>query len=239
MFRLCEFLAYQCQSDAARTRFLVDTVRRDPFYAQIMDDLSAFGFHIAYPWFGRNGHYAPHILDVENEKFQDDFDHNLRLGNMRACFSFSPRFGRDRNVHAFLHELTHFYQDMYGLFLEPLSVAGQHVVVPDQESFVAAYIFCEAMAQVEALRAAWRLKLVGSSHAWRGALGSQWSSLARIYEEKIHIFTEQEGAIIAYEHWHKMKQKSYYAARAKRHYNQMIAHISLSLIHISEPTRPY
>ncbi len=225
MFNPLSYIGYQLQNNRTRTAFLMDMARHDPFYGRVVEDLCAFGFDVAYPLRGNVGHYAPNVLDVGGEGFEKGFMESVRRGDMRVRFSFPPLHGRAKNAHLWLHELTHFYQDMHGLFLEPLCVAGQKMVAPDEVSFVEAYVFCEAMAEMEALHGSWRLREAGYPEAWYGAMCSEWRELALLYASEMAVGDEAPTAQVVFGEWYKMNQKAYYEARARRHYAGMIAHL--------------
>lgn len=211
-------LFYPFRSDESRAEYLIDLARQDAFYGPIVEDLCVFGFDLHFPILGGVGSYQPHSLDVAGPDFQHDFVREMNRGSMRVQLSFPRLYGRSITAHMWLHELTHFYQDMYGLFLEPLCVNGQAETIPDEESYVAAYLFCEAMAEVEAIRASWRLKEAGFPVAWRGGMLSEWQSLLQLYQQEIAAGNEENAALKIYEAWHDMPQKTYYEERARAHY---------------------
>jgi len=211
-------LFYPFRSDESRAEYLIDLARQDAFYGPIVEDLCVFGFDLNFPLFGGVGSYQPHSLDVSGPDFQHDFVQEMNRGSMRVQLSFPRLYGRSISAHMWLHELTHFYQDMYGLFLEPLCVNGRAETIPDEKSYVAAYVFCEAMAEVEAIRASWRLKEAGFPVAWRGGMLSEWRALLQLYQQELAAGNEKNAALKIYKAWHDMPQKIYYEERARVHY---------------------
>lgn len=211
-----DFFSYIFMPSAQKTAWLSGLARRDAFYAQILQDLEAFGFDIRYPHLGGAGAYKFGALMAEGLDFQSGFEKELAAGRMRAEFSLKPRFGPDIAAHTWLHELTHFFQDMHGLYFTPLLFQGRMPVMLGARSDMAAVLFCEAMAAAEAIRASWRLKIAGSPEPWRGALFSwDWGGLARRYKDLMTSGrNERSAAAEIFKAFYRTPQRGYYEAHA-------------------------
>lgn len=205
------------KSKTERTEWLLDRASQDPFFASIADDLQKFGFEIHYPLFGGGGDYRPLAVETNipvNDEFLEAFRDQIAGGEFKARLSLSTRFGKNHMVHTFLHELTHFYQDLYGLFLTPLEHGT--IIQPDLRSHIEITLLCEAMATTEAIRASLRLKDQGHSEAWNGAFWSlNWHGLAKAYTKAISLGTkEEEAAEACFNAWYESGQRKYYEKRA-------------------------
>lgn len=230
---------YIALTDQSRDDLLIALTRQDAVYRPVIQDLEDFGFIIQHRFFGNNADYSPYTLCVDRETVLDKdfaaaFDEHRLSGVMRCRFQLPARQGAALNAHFWLHELMHFFQDMHGLFLMPLERAGLMPVLPDAAGAVRIRLFCEAMAEVEALRASWRLKEAGHPAPWRGALWSMdWRGLARRYQNNLKQGNDEvQAAVDIFMHWYKTPQRRYYEKRAlidwqenmKRHMNNAALH---------------
>ena len=79
------------------------------------------------------------------------------------------------------------------------------------------------MAEVEAIRASWRLKEAGYSAAWQGALSSlDWGKLARAYAVDIGTMSEPEAARRVFDLWYQGPHRAYYEKRGLLVYQRQI-----------------
>ena len=202
---------------------IVSYAMQDKFMAGIMHDLTDFGYDIGFHLFGGAGAYQPFAMATEKidsplkqQQFSSGFWSMIEAGNVKAKLRFSMLLGEVGNAHSFLHELMHFYQDMHGLYLLPLQEQGVFPVLLDAKSDIVAYLFCEAWAEIEAIRTSWFLREKGNNSGWLGAINSpDWSSLARKYDEDMKGGAdEKRAAADAFKGWHEGAHRKFYEAHA-------------------------
>ena len=193
------------------------------FYEQIIDDLIDYGYEVEFSWFGGAGAYTPHVLATERldtPKKQGDFARSFLTMCERKAFPAKIKLSRFLSLpvqlHCFLHELTHFYQDMHGFYYAPLQEEGVFPVMPDARSMVVLTLFNEAWATVESIRAGWRLKMAGNDAAWRGAVTSpDWKGLAQAYGRDLDGgMDEMQAAIMLWDRWYEAPQRAFYERQA-------------------------
>jgi|GEM_PF-1584082 len=203
---------------------MIDCALKDSFFAPIVHDLIDYGHEITFPVFGGAGAYQPHAITTEAldtpEKqlmFTHGFAAEAEAGTFRAKIKLTSWFGRGGNAHSFLHELMHFYQDTLGLLLMPLKEQGKMPIMADLRTSVVALLFCEAWAEVEALRSCWAFKHKKIDDApWKGALASpDWGDLAKFYAQRLaENRGEAHAAARTFEQWYKGKHRDYYEVHA-------------------------
>lgn len=200
-------------------------------YEAVVEDFVDFGHKIDFYWRGGAGLYLPHILATErldtarksemfSQAFLEQCDRKLfpaRIGLLRMQ-SFALQ------LHTFLHEVMHFYQDMHGFYYAPLREEGVFPVMLDARSRVVLTLFNECWAACESIRAGWRLKEQGHDAAWRGALMSKdWSDLARVYGENLgRGMDEADAALRMQEQWYNAPQREFYEREALAFFTQNI-----------------
>lgn len=212
-------------SPTKKTQCLLDFASQDRVYASIIEDLTAFGFEIEYPFWGRNGTYTPFSMAVDisvsnHDIFLQEFQNSVKRGEMKCHFSFAGRSGKNTVAHYFLHEAFHFFQDRYGLFLTPLQKKGEMPVLLCPRSEIKLLLFCEAMAQTEAIRASWRLYKMGYKNAWYGAILSlNWGGHTLSYYQDLKSgMNEVHAARHNFDRWYKTLHRGYYEKKALRLY---------------------
>ncbi len=191
--------------------------------AKIMDDLSDFGYEISFSTFGSAGSYQPFALATDKidtpekqHQFASGFWSMIGAGGALAKFKFSNLLSTDIAAHSFLHELMHFYQDMHGIYLLPLQEQGEFPVLLDAKSDIVATMFCEAWAEVEAIRISWALKGKG----WRGAISSpDWKGLALNYDSDLRDgIDEAKAAANIFRGWYEGRHRVFYEKHALKAY---------------------
>ncbi|MDH5722238.1 MAG: hypothetical protein OEY94_02820 [Alphaproteobacteria bacterium] len=222
---------YLFKSRKEKTALLFETIRQDPYFEDILYSLADFGYEMHFPFFGNVGLYIPHSIATEKldspekqQAFADGFVQALGSENAPiARFHLCASLGQDVNTHSLLHEIIHFYQDMLGLYLIPIAERGVYPVHLDMQSFVSAFLFCEAWAEVEAIGASWRLKEKGVSSPWNGAMASaDWRELAREFEKDMERGTMFEKASAnIFNTWYEGKHRSFYEKHAAEIYSDM------------------
>ncbi|UTW59180.1 hypothetical protein KFE96_02405 [Kordiimonas sp. SCSIO 12603] len=222
--RLKHYMQYVLMPSAEKTKWLLGLVRKDAFFSCIVDELEAGGYDIKHRFYGRSGAYIPHTIKLKKEGDPTEALKALKAaGKLKARFAFSARYGGVQQAHYFLHELMHFWQDQRGLYLRPVQVEGKIPIMLDAESRVRVTCFLEAMAEVEAIRASWRLKEAGYNAAWQGALSSlDWCKLARGYAADIVTMSEPEAARRAFDRWYQSSHRAYYEKRGLLAYERML-----------------
>ncbi len=195
----------------------------DSFFAGIIHDLNDFGHEIIFSSLGGAGAYEPFSLSSEKidtpEKqlqFADGFWSMFETGSMKASLRFSAFSSAELNAYYFLHELMHFYQDMHGLYLLPLQEQGVFPMMLDAKSDIVAIMFCEAWAQVEAIRSSWALQKKGNDLGWRGAIKSSDSrKLALAYDKDLCGGMDEKSAAANIFHlWYNDKSREFYERHA-------------------------
>jgi len=226
---LAHYARYITLPATEKTHWLITLARHDPFYAQIITDLEAYGYQIHHPFYGQNGAYLPETIElIEECNIAQAVQTLHKQGEIKASFSLSSRYGGAQIAHYWLHELTHFWQDLHGLFLTPLHQKNTIPVMLDAPSHITVTCFCEAMAETEALRASWRLKEQGHTIAWQGARASlDWGKHARAYEKDMQTMPEPKAAKRAFDRWHQSNQRPYYEKRALKTYKKTLSELPL------------
>lgn len=202
---------------------MISYAMADKFMAGVMHDLTDFGYDIGFSIKGGAGAYQPFALSTEKvdshlkqQQFSSGFWSMVEAGNIKAKLRFSALLGAQSNAHSFLHELMHFYQDMQGLYLLPLQEQGEFPVFLDAKSDIVAYLFCEAWAEVEAIRTSWALREKGHVSGWDGALSSpDWGALARKYDGDMQGGAdEKRAAADAFMGWYEGAHRKFYETHA-------------------------
>lgn len=188
----------------------------DMFFRPVVHEMIDYGYELGFSLFGGAGAYQPFAVSTEvldspekQDMFVRGFLKQADSGAFKAKIKLSLWLGRGGNMHSFLHEIMHFYQDMLGLYLLPLKEQGVMPVMADMRTYIMAVLFCEAWAQIEALRTCRALKLKQiDDTAWRGALVSRdWGKLARFYDEKLaENKGESYAAARSFEQWYAQKK---------------------------------
>lgn len=215
-------MPYLLMPNTEKAAWLMNLAAEDDIFAPIADDLQSFGYDIAFPFWGESGSYTPYALYAEEH--DGDFEESVlqahKGGELKAQFRISPRYGRSMNAHYWLHELMHFYQDLNGMFLTPLRKSEEMSAMLDARSTIMLTLFCEAMAETEAIRASWRLREKGRPEAWRGAMISpDWSKLARQYAADVQSgIVEAEAARACFERWYSLSLRPFYERSALKRY---------------------
>ncbi len=222
--RLKHYAYYVLMPSAEKTKWLLGLVRKDAFFSCIVDELEAGGYDIKHRFYGRSGAYIPHTIKLKKEGDPTEALNTLKAaGKLKARFAFSARYGGVQQAHYFLHELMHFWQDQRGLYLNSMQVEGKIPIMLDAESRVRVTCFLEAMAEVEAIRASWRLKEAGYDAAWLGALSSfDWGKLARGYAADIGAMSEPEAARRTFDRWYQGSHRVYYEKRGLMAYERLL-----------------
>ena len=217
-------LPYMLSSSKNKRQELIDYALQDSLFEGIVHDLIDFGYEITFSPFGGAGAYQSHTLMSEpldtpekQAAFSRGFWAKAEEGAFKAEIKLSLWLGKGGNCHSFLHELMHFYQDTMGLLLLPLKEQGVMPIMASLRTSVIALLFCEAWAEVEALRACRALKNKGiDDKPWKGALNSpDWGKLARFYDERLaENRGEAQAAASTFEQWYKGENRGYYEFHA-------------------------
>lgn len=213
-----------------RTNYLIKQARQDPFMGGIIESLAGYGYKIRFSFLLPNGSYTPQIMRAKDDRYEDEFLRAHQTGAIYATFRLNAWHGRARNLHYLLHELVHFYQDLQGVFLQPLVAPDQTPIVPSPQSWQDVVLMTEAMAETETIKASWRLRQNGYPHAWQGALTSQsWRGLALLYEQKREEGqSETEAADVIFNAWFEGKHVDYYRRIAQQQYTSNLHKIGKS-----------
>ncbi len=202
---------------------IISYAMQDKFFAKLLNDLRDFGYEISFSSFGGAGEYQPFALSTEKidspekqHQFASGFWSMIETGGVKSKFKFSNLLSVDINAHSFLHEMMHFYQDMHGIYLLPLQEQGEFPVLLDAKGDIVATMFCEAWAQVEAIRTSWALQEKGSASGWNGAINSpDWKGLARAYDNDLRGGVDEAvAAAKIFKLWYEGKQRIFYEKHA-------------------------
>lgn len=204
-----------------RGKILSYTVQ-DEFFNDIIDDVLDYGLEISFSMFGGAGAYQPFALSTEaldtpekQHQFAQGFWRMSEVGALKCQIQLSSVAGLRVNMHSFLHEAMHFYQDMRGLYLMPIQEDEVFPTMIDAKSNIVAILFNEAWAQTEALRASWSIKeKTGDARGWQGALKSpDWKALACAYAEDVGKgMDEAEVMARSFRRWYEGQHRAFYEA---------------------------
>ncbi len=206
---------------------LLSFAMKDDFFASIIHDLIDYGYEVKFSVFGTAGAYKPFALSTEKldtthkkQQFINGFWKISESGNMKAKIQLSSLLGARGNAHNFLHEIMHFYQDMYGLYFLPLKEQGVFPISLDANSNIVSMLFCEAWAEIETIRTCWALAKKGDNSGWIGAINSpDWKDLAKNYDYDLQSgVDEAKAALNAFNSWYKSKQRLFYEMQALKIY---------------------
>ncbi len=214
-------LPYLITANSTKRADMLSYATGDKFFSSIVHDLNDFGHEISFSGFGGAGAYEPFALSTEKigtpekqQQFTNGFWNMFEAGRMKAKLRFSAILGADINAHYFLHELMHFYQDMHGLYMLPLQEEGAFPTLLDAESDIVAIMFCEAWAEVEAIRASWSLREHGDKRGWNGAIKSpDWQDLSMIYDKGLQSGIDEKcAAANIFKMWYEGAHRQFYEA---------------------------
>jgi hypothetical protein len=206
-----------------KSQRLLDFAMKDSYFAAIIHDLLDYGHRVRYSPFGGAGAYTPTYLSTDpldstlkQQQFSNGFWAMSERGLMICKIRLSMFAGEDANKHSFLHEVMHFYQDSLGIYFTPLKEKGRLPVVLDAKSHIVSLLFCEAWAQIEAIRTCWALKDKGDASGWDGLLKSkEWSALALFYDADLESgFDEARAAANCFKEWYRGSYRVMYEKHA-------------------------
>lgn len=192
-------------------------------FENIMHDLSDFGHDISFSILTGTGAYQPLSVSTDKidtqekqQQFANGFWKTIEQGKNKARLKFSSLSNDDTNAHYLLHEMMHFYQDMHGLYLLPIHEKGVFPTLLDAKSDIISILFCEAWAEVEAIRTSWSLKKNGHPQGWRGAITSpDWTELALSYDHDLQNgIDEAKAAANIFQKWYEGKHRKFYETHA-------------------------
>ncbi len=230
------------KSPRYRHKEILSYAVEDEFIHSIIHDLNDFGYEVCFSLFGASGAYKPFVLSTEKidtperqQQFIDGFWSIFETGCMKAKIGLFALSSLEINAYYFFHELMHFYQDMNGLFLLPLQEQGKFPVMLDAKSDIIALMFCEAWAQVEAIRISWALHEKGYNMGWGGALRSLESRrLALSYDNYLQSgLDEKYAAANIFNLWYKGKNRVFYEKHGIKIYNINLARFKKNIKNIS------
>ncbi|PCJ98192.1 MAG: hypothetical protein COA45_08570 [Zetaproteobacteria bacterium] len=216
---------------------------QDKFFAEVTHNLVDFGHEINFSLRGGAGAYQPFSLSTEKidtpekqQQFSSGFWDMVEQGNISAKLCFSMLSSADVNAHYFLHELMHFYQDMHGLYLLPIHEQGVFPILLDAKSDIVAILFCEAWAEVEAIRTSWALRESGHPSGWNGAMASaDWRGLACAYDDDLNSgVDEAKAAANTFHRWYEGKHRRFYENHALRIHEINLARFKEGVENINE-----
>ena len=220
-------LSYILEIEEKKRDRLLDFAMKDEFFKGIIHDLIDYGYKIKFSILGGAGAYKPFALSSEKldtPQKQQQFTHGFwkmsEAGNMKAKIQLSLLLGAGGNAHSFLHEILHFYQDMYGLYFLPLKEQRVFPTSLDANGNIVSILFCEAWAEIETIRTCWSLAQKGDDLGWVGAINSpDWKDLAKSYDYDLQNgVDEAKAAANAFRSWYKSKQRSFYETQALKIY---------------------
>lgn len=222
---------YWFSGTKSRRRRLLETLSHDTALNTILERLHPLNIRIIFRFFGQHGTYTPQAVTMSEPLTSKRTQKAMQdaLSMLKTPIVLAHRFGFSANAHVLIHELIHLDQDRRGMFFTPLVVKNQPVIMPDQDSAIRIRLFCEVMAEVEALRASWRLKESGYDTPWRGALKSpDWHSLAKAYEHdlKIKHIPEAKATQTIIANWMALPTRAYYESRATLDHQTFIEKLS-------------
>ncbi len=219
---------YNFLSSRKKRDALLACAMEDSFFAPIAHDLIDYGYEITFSFSGGAGAYQPFALATEvldmpekQQMFSKGFERQVEAGVFKAIIRLSVCHGYGGHCHSFFHELMHFYQDMLGLYLLPLKERGVMPVMADLRTSITALLFCEAWAEVEALRTCWAFGYKGADkRPWEAAVRSRGrGALARYYGQCLDEGADEAvAAARAFERWYQGAHRLFYERHAARIY---------------------
>ncbi|MEM6602584.1 MAG: hypothetical protein AAF621_00905 [Pseudomonadota bacterium] len=212
-------IKYFFSSPETRTQMLLYYATHDQMMSTLVKKLENFGYRINFSWRLAHGQYDPIVLSLKNTKgvvgnLKDFFANNAPKANI----TLSRRAGLASNLHHFLHELVHFAQDIEGQLNFPMIVKDQPVSLLREQDFIDLYLFNEAHAATEAIRASHRLMIRHNiPEAWWGCyLSRDWHDLSSRYHNDLgNRLNEMHAARRCFEGWYKLPLRKIYQKKAQ------------------------
>lgn len=217
------YVRYITQNRAQKYLQLREYAAHDTFFEGVLNDLTDFGHEVRFSLLGGAGAYIPFAVETEKldtpqkqAQFSYGFWKIIESGRVRAKFCLPYLSTPALNAHIFLHELMHFYQDMFGTYFLPLKEGEEVNAVLDAKSDIVAILFNEAWAQTEAIRVSWSLAQQGEDLGWKGAMQSKdWRGIARAYEQDIaQGLSECEASVRCFKKWYEGSHRYFYERHA-------------------------
>ncbi len=229
---MCFNPLYLMTSSKRKRARLFAIAAKDKLFAGMLDDINDFGLELYFPFSAMGGAYQPFALSTERldsqqkqMQFVQGFWSMAEQGAFGAKINLSRFNSEGENAHIFLHEVMHFYQDMLGVYFLPIQEQGVFPMTLDAPSALRAFLFCEAWAEVEAIRTSWALREKGDARAWRGAMKSKdWQSLARGYDANLQNgMDEAKAAATLFRAWYEGDHRAFYEREALKIYESNMA----------------
>ncbi len=221
---LPSYISYLFSSQPTRTKRLLGELTGSAQLSPILNAAEHYGLQLATPYCGSMGEYQPFVIELERAGDFNTATEHIAQHPPGAHIVLSSRFGFASNLHHFIHELFHMWHDMHGLMLQPLFIQGEPPILLDAHSHITNVLFCEALAETEAIRASWRLKHAGKPQAWRGAMRSRdWGYLAKQFAHDINAgMDEIQASSRCFERWYEGGHRRFYEKRALKQYQQLV-----------------
>lgn len=237
--------AYILMPSKQKKQKLLSFAMKDAFFDGITHDLVDYGYDLRFSLTGGAGAYKPYALATERldtpqkqQQFSNGFWSMSESGAMKAQIQLSLLLGEGGNAHSFLHEIMHFHQDMQGLYFIPMKEDGLFPIALDAHSNIVSILFCEAWAQVEAIRTCWALRDKGDPIGWSGAVQSpDWKDLARSYDADLQKgLDEARAAANCFRRWYQGRHRVFYEKHAMNIYDLNFKRFAQDVDHISDAT---
>lgn len=206
-----------------KSEAMIAYAMNNKFFEDLLYTLFDFGHDINFRVLASSGAYQPLSVSTEKidtqekqQQFANGFLSTIEQGQTKAKLEFSALSNDNTNAHYFLHELMHFYQDTHGLYLLPIHERGVFPILLDAKSDIISILFCEAWAEVEAIRTSWALKESGHPQGWKGAITApDWKYLALSYDHDLQNgIDEAKAAANIFQKWYEGKHRGFYEAHA-------------------------
>ncbi len=196
----------------------------DPFLATLWRWAERCPIAYSESWFGPIGAYSPCIIDTSHDTELEAIEDALRSPHLRPQLRIAKRVSAATRLYYAIHELIHFYQDCLGFVCHPMGRGHITPTLLDAQSYARLTLFCEAMATLEAIRAAWRMRESGEPLAWSGALRSRdWRKLAIAYDEDREAgLSEMDASKATWSRFFELPTRDYYVRRAVSAYPKLL-----------------
>lgn len=194
-------------------------LKEDEILSPIIDEFQLFESKISSDFFGNRASYKSFLIQVKDRACLKEI--KKKDIPIRITYPFFQSFSKQ--IHQIIHELWHFWQDRHGILFSPPIIQGETLPILDEESEINLLLTCEAMAQIETIRASYRLREKNIHSPWNGGLAiKEWRPLLEIYDTEMKFNDNHDRAsIICLQKFYKNKISEFYIEQAILNHNYL------------------